>query len=472
MNDLFTFLKELIRDQPEVIAAFVMGLIVAVLFLSYPIYRLAAWFNGKKKELVEAELKKVNDDLKEEQQDLAETKRKAKERKTKLEEKQIEIGELNAKAETAKQNEAKTNQALQAVKQKHLKVQKDYDDLVPKYNKLGRVATYWKKQSAALDDQAKLIEKMQGQLWAVPVDKDKIAPFRPLKKNGPVIIAVTNLKGGVGKTTLTANVAITYCSQKAKRVLVIDLDFQASLTNLCLSVESVSELSVGHGRLIDNVFKDFSPDAASLAFSNVSQTREPKLHLLAASENLASIEERSKARWLMNPGSADLRSVLRSALHHETFQDRFDVILIDCPPRWTTSSINAIACSDYVLIPTQLDRVSSEAVPRLLKWLREMQSVSPELYGQIKILGVLANRAYPREGMIEQEREIWKSLPEKCEKAWGKRVHFFGTIVKDKAEFRRAANHRQFAALHADLKPVFLTLADEIEGRRRDDEGI
>ena len=49
-------------------------------------------------------------------------------------------------------------------------------------------------------------------------------------------------------------------------------------------------------------------------------------------------------------------------------------------------------------------------------------------------------------------------------------VHFFGTIVKDKAEFRRAANNRQFAAVHADLKPVFLSLIGEIEARRSDYE--
>jgi cellulose biosynthesis protein BcsQ len=230
------------------------------------------------------------------------------------------------------------------------------------------------------------------------------------------------------------------------------------------------ELTVGHGRLVDNVFKDFSSDIAKLTFSNVSQTREPKMHLLAASEDLASIEERSKARWLMNPSNADLRCLLRSALHDPIFQDHFDVIFIDCPPRWTTSSINAIACCDYVLVPTQLDRVSSEAVPRLLKWLRHLKTSSVELYGNFDILGVLGNRAYPREGLIEQERGIWNDLPPKCRTAWGAPVYHFGTIIKDKSEIRRAANKREFAALHRDLKPLFMSLAEEIEARRSENE--
>jgi cellulose biosynthesis protein BcsQ len=168
----------------------------------------------------------------------------------------------------------------------------------------------------------------------------------------------------------------------------------------------------------------------------------------------------------MNPGDSDLRSVLRSVLHDPLFQDNFDVILIDCPPRWTTSSINAIACCDYVLIPTVLDRVSSEAVPRLLAWLRNLKSSSAELYGNFAILGVLGNLAFPRETLIEQERTIWEPSLQKCANAWLAPVHHFDTIIKDKSEFRRAANSREFAALRPTLLPTFLKLVEEMEARR------
>jgi cellulose biosynthesis protein BcsQ len=81
-----------------------------------------------------------------------------------------------------------------------------------------------------------------------------------------------NLKGGVGKTTVTGNIAATYCRALNKRVLAIDLDFQASLTNLCLPADRVGELQVGHGRLIDNVFADSSQDLARLAYANMTET--------------------------------------------------------------------------------------------------------------------------------------------------------------------------------------------------------
>lgn len=174
--------------------------------------------------------------------------------------------------------------------------------------------------------------------------------------------------------------------------------------------------------------------------------------------------------WLMNTGAADLRCRLRSALHDAAFQDHFDVILIDCPPRWTTSSINAIACCDYVLIPTQLDRVSSEAVPRLLKWLRNLKPTSAELYGQFEILGVIGNLASPREKLVEREQAIWESLPSKCKNAWLAPIYLFDTIIREKSEFRRAANNRKFAALEPALQPSFTALVKEIEARRANHE--
>jgi cellulose biosynthesis protein BcsQ len=119
-----------------------------------------------------------------------------------------------------------------------------------------------------------------------------------------------------------------------------------------------------------------------------------------------------------------------------------------------------------VLVPTLLDRVSSEAVPRLLRWLRDLKASSAELYGNFKILGVVGNRAYPRAALTLQEREIWSASPGKCEQAWLAPVHHFATIIQDKSEFRRAANHREFAALHPDLQPIFLNLVKEIEAGR------
>lgn len=450
MMDLFNFLKGLIRDEPEVIAAFLMGLIVAIVFLAYPIYKFVDWYYAKTMGALETDLKKAKDAettaREDAQREQAELKKKAKDRKAKIEERQAELADVKTQLDDQ---------------------QKKYNQLVPKYNRLAYKALSLKRQVVAQNDQAKELEKLQAQLWDVPVDKSTLTPFRQLTRSNAVIIALINLKGGVGKTTLTANIAATYCRQKNKnRVLVVDLDFQASLTGLCLPAEHFDQRKLG----VDDLFKNPSSDLAAQAFSNTVRTHEPNLRILSASENLPNVEERSKASWLLHPGPLDLRCVFRKALHEAVFQDNFDVILIDCPPRWTTASINAIACCDYVLIPTSLDRVSAEAVPRLLKWLRNLKFAAPDLYGNFHVLGVLGNRANPRGTMVEQERLLWDALPEKCKAAWGASIHPFATIVREKGEIHRAADHRQFAAFHAALQPTFAELVDEMETRRCEHE--
>src|SRR5262245_9555737 len=197
MNDLFNFLKNLIQNEPDVIAAFVVGIVVALLFLTPVAYKLAAWFHGGKISTLEADLKKSNEQLQEAQQELDDTKKKAKERKSKLEEKQKQIDDLNRDIDTTERANAKAHEALnetrneiEDLKQQVASQRNRYVELVPKYNKLVGAAKTLKKQLGALDEQAKLAEKLQGQLWDLPVNTSKITPFRLLKKNGPVIIAL------------------------------------------------------------------------------------------------------------------------------------------------------------------------------------------------------------------------------------------------------------------------------------------
>jgi cellulose biosynthesis protein BcsQ len=476
MIDLFNFLKD--ANTAEAIAGFIVGAIVTLTFLTYVVYLFFSSFYGKRVDEARTEAKNAikelaeqKDKLREAEKERDEQGRKAKERGDKIEERDKQISKLNDAIANAIQTGTRAEAKEAAVQGKFADVVSKHNKIVARYNNLITVATSLKKQVTSLNDQAKLFEKLQGQLWDLPVDPAALVPFRPLGKNKAAIIAVINLKGGVGKTTLSANIGVTYAREMRRRVLAIDLDFQASLTGLCLSSADIAQLMIGDGRLIDNVFKDRSAGLAKRAFNNVVHTREPQLHLMANSESFAKVEEEAKARWIINHGGLDVRCILRSALHDPIFQDNFDLILIDCPPRWTTGSINAIACCDYVLIPTMLDRVSSEAVPRLLQWLRDLRRAAPDLYGHFEILGVLGNRAFPREKLIAQEQDIWDGLTKKCMAAWSVPVYAFATIVKDKAEFRRAANNRQFAALHPDLQPAFLKLVGEIEARRSAHEG-
>ena len=252
MLDLFNFLKEFLRNEADVIAAFFVGVIVAVAFLGYAIYWVLSSLHGKKMAVVDDEARKAKDHL-------ADAEKRLAQKDADIARKEQRIGNLE--------------QRVEAGEQKTAGVQKDFDLF---RRKAVTVATSYKRQVLALNAQMKELERLECHLWDLPVDKAKLSPFRPLKKRCAAIIAVTNLKGGVGKTTLTANIAATYCRQMDQRVLVVDLDFQASLTGLCMSADFFDERKLG----VDDVLKNPFAEVAQLAFNSTVRTHEPKMRVL------------------------------------------------------------------------------------------------------------------------------------------------------------------------------------------------
>jgi cellulose biosynthesis protein BcsQ len=303
------------------------------------------------------------------------------------------------------------------------------------------------------------ITDLEGKFWEKP-PAETPPPFRPLTAQRPPIIALVNLKGGVGKTTLTANLGATLWTQK-RRTLLVDLDNQGSLTALCLPSHRIQDLHRGGGKFVHHLLKTPTPDAAWNLLARIDDTDSC---LLAAAEELADAEEHAKAAWLLQPGARDIRYDLRAVLHAPLLQDRFDVMLLDCPPRLSTACINALTACDYVLIPVLIDKTSTDAVPRLLKWLRHLKArgVCPEL----QVLGVLGNRVhFFKQEPVKREADLWEKLGRECRDAWGGDVHLFESFVPNKSEFAVAAEKRKLAALDADIKPFFKDLAAELQQR-------
>src|SRR5205807_938036 len=102
-----------------------------------------------------------------------------------------------------------------------------------------------KGQLKADADQIQAIVDLEGKFWEKP-PQGEVAPFRVRDNGQPPIIALVNLKGGVGKTTLTAHLGATFW-QSGQRTLLADLDNQGSLTALCLSAEQLQDVRRGGG---------------------------------------------------------------------------------------------------------------------------------------------------------------------------------------------------------------------------------
>lgn len=310
-------------------------------------------------------------------------------------------------------------------------------------------------QVAELTEQTQRLAGFDGKVWE-KASSGPVPAFRPLRERGVPIIALANLKGGVGKTTLAANLGALLAHDK--RVLLVDLDYQGSLTSLCLPPQQIEEIR-RRGEFVDRILQSPTVDLDEFQRCCHPAPDRPGLRLIAADEGLADVENRAMAEWLLRPECGDVRHVLRSYLHApEVWQD-YDYVLLDCPPRLTTACINAFAAADFVLIPVIPDQTSAEAVPRQLRALKNLQAV---LCPRLDVLGLVANRTSPREQLVQREQAIWDSLRRLCEDTWGQEVHQFRTLIRQKGSFAEAARANRFAVFYQDVEPMFRDLAREL----------
>jgi cellulose biosynthesis protein BcsQ len=294
--------------------------------------------------------------------------------------------------------------------------------------------------------------------WDQPVGQ-KAARWRSLQARTMPIISVINLKGGVGKTTLTANLGVTFARERGLRVLMIDLDYQGSLSSRCLAPQELQDARQGR-RFVNDILRNGESDRTTAIFRNAIRLEDLDVghaYLLATDQDgLDEVESQVMAHWLIGVSGDDVRFRLREALHSKAIQEEYDLVLLDCPPRLSTGCVNALAASDYALIPVMLEAMSSEATPRLLKWLKNFQGTfCPEL----AILGVVANRVRLHKGKpIQDQQALWTSLKDQCREAWGGDLRFF-----DESMIRQFAtlDHR-LAALSTEGEGVMKDLADKI----------
>lgn len=287
--------------------------------------------------------------------------------------------------------------------------------------------------------------------------------FCPLNTRGIPIIAVCNLKGGVGKTTLTANLGATlWGDQFRKRVLLVDLDYQGSLSTICLDGKVRSKLTQ-QKRFVQEIFRHKQPDG-NLVIQLAHEVKDEKTKnhegfIIAANEDLAAAEGEVLGRWLMKEDGIDGRYLLRQALHTNAVQKNFDVVLLDCPPRLTAAGVNGFLAADYLLVPTPLEEVSTEAVPRLLQWVRELRR---NILTNLDVLGVVISRTREGARLQEQEKEILVRLMDDCQAEWGDRRIVFNTFIPT---FPAVANSYQYPARHSGMRAIYSELIKEIVKR-------
>ena len=205
------------------------------------------------------------------------------------------------------------------------------------------------------------------------------------------VIAITNQKGGVGKTTTTVDLGAALSREK-KKVLLVDFDPQGNLTS-GLGIDRKRPITVLN--MIQNEVGEVEYDVHDSITQH--QTEEVKVDVLPANKLLVSAESMIAT---VNDGK---ELILKNVLSH--VDDEYDFILIDCPPSLSMLTINALGAADSVLIPVQPTKYSLDGLADLVKLVIGAQST----YNKNLVLKELFTLSIPQTRLRHvTSRRMWR----------------------------------------------------------------
>lgn len=285
---------------------------------------------------------------------------------------------------------------------------------------------------------------------------EKIAPEdfeRRMRDSKLRILMVANLKGGVGKTTLVANLAAFFAKKLKKRVLVIDFDYQGSLTRMMLLGV---QMSLGPNILADTLLdgridgKWVTDHALRLGVAL------PDTRLITCGQTFEGFEFRLLLRGLLGETRDDVRYRLANLLLSKQVQENFDIVLIDGPPRSSAGALNALFASHGLIIPTVLDDLAVDAVGRFLQRCNRYREFNPAL-SRAAVVGTLTEGSNLKEGELSARDSVKRSLA-----YWGGEAHIMNRNIRHFRALSEAAGKAIGYLEHGGVRAAFDELGAEI----------
>jgi chromosome partitioning protein len=226
-----------------------------------------------------------------------------------------------------------------------------------------------------------------------------------------MIIAITNQKGGVGKTTTAINLAAALAS-KGRKTLLVDLDPQSN--------SSMSYLDIHELRL--SMYDALTDDQIHLADILKPAEKIENLSIAPSTIALAKIE----AKLI---GELDSHYRLKDEL--QRIQDDFDYVIIDTPPTLGIITVNALVAATHVLIPIQASYFALEGTDDLLETI---DKIKVRANPQLQILGALIT-------MYDKRTLLAKDIYEQIQRVFGTKV--FQTVITKSVRLEESPAYRE-----------------------------
>jgi len=251
------------------------------------------------------------------------------------------------------------------------------------------------------------------------------------------VISIVNQKGGVGKTTTSVNLS-AFLAQEGKKVLIIDLDPQGNAT---------SGYGFDKSELSSSVY-DLLVNEMPIA-DVIRPTQRKNLDMCPTNINLAGAE-------IELVSAMSRETILKRAI--DTISDKYDYIMIDCPPSLGLLTLNALAASTGVIVPIQGEYYALEGLTQLIDTIN---LVRKHLNPTLGIFGVIIT-------MYDGRTQLTRQVSDEVRKYFGEKV--FSTVIPRNIRLAEAPSYGKTIAEY-DPKSrgglAYKELAREVIGRAK-----